>query len=170
MPGRGQTEGNSELVNERKAAEAEASTSTYLQVLGEGSLGSDGGAPTAFVSAMGRWLSVVPAHVERIRAGKTCFSLSFLEGGSRVLGDSPEIPGVWTALLPFLSISQAAWEMHTICWQPQASSNPQPAQQRSCWLGLPFYSWSSCLKGEPGGALELCRNKAAGIMQNGYWA
>lgn len=52
-------------------------------------------------------------------------------------GDSPEILGVWTASLPFLSISEAAWEMHTICWQPQASSSPQPGCKRAAgWACL----------------------------------
>lgn len=111
-------------------------------ISGEGSLCRVTAVPLpACVPVAGPWLSVVPAHVERIRARKDMFFPPFLEGGSRGPGDSPEILSVWTALLPFLSISQAAWEMRTICWQPQTSSS-QPAQKRSHWRDLSFPSWS----------------------------
>lgn len=71
-------------------------------------------------------------HVERISARKDMFPPSFLEGGSRRPGDSREILGVWTDLLPSQCISEQPGRCTPSagsCW-PQAPSQlllPGPA-------------------------------------------
>lgn len=92
---------------------------------------------------------MVPAHVERIRARKDMFSplLSWKEDQ----GDLVTAQRFGQPRFPFSSISQAAWEMHTICWQPQTSGS-QPAQKRSPWQDLLGHSWSPELGGGLGWA------------------
>lgn len=83
--GRSGAEGGQCGGSERRAGEAEASAVTYLQVLGEGSSGRVTAVLLlAYVPAVGPWLSVVPAHVERIRARKDVFSPFLL--GRRIKG------------------------------------------------------------------------------------
>lgn len=109
---------------------------------GGGVLGqSHGSAPAgvACVPAMGPWLFMVPAHVERIRARKDMFSPSFLEGGSRGPGDSPEILGMWTAPSPRQTGSVHHLLAALSLLKPPASLEKEP------WLGLPSYSWNPSL-------------------------
>lgn len=93
---------------------------------------------------MGPWLFLVPAHVERIRARKDMFPPSFLEGGSRGPGDSPEILGMWTAPLPFPSVSQTAWECAPSAGSPEPPQAPsQPG--KGAMAGPAFLLWNPCL-------------------------
>lgn len=164
-PGAGLAEGRRWAVG--KARKAKASAVTDLQVRGRGPwIRVTTVLLPACVPAVGPWLSMVPAHVERIRARKDMFSPpSFLEGGSRGPGDSPEIRSVWTAPLPFLSISQAAWR----CTPSVGSPGPQvPSQPRKGAPGRIFWSIpgapSQGAKGSPGLGASL------GIRQDCCWA
>lgn len=124
----------------RKAGEAAAAAVTYPQVLGH----SDSAAPARLRPACLQWgpgSSRCPPMWRGLGPGKTCFSPSFLEGGSRGPGNSPEILGVWTA---------RSLPVHPGRCAPSAGS-PEPPRAPSqpgkeLLAGPAFRSWSPCLE------------------------